>query len=65
MLQWQHILSMATKEDLIRENTELQSRLDLAEKWMRREVASSIGRIERDKSTKSTRKSLANMFESE
>ena len=56
---------MATKEDLIRENTELQSRLDLAEKWMRREVASSIGRIEREKSTKSTRKSLANMFESE
>lgn len=56
---------MTTKADLIRENTELQSRLDLAEKWMRREVASSIGRIERDKSTKSTRKSLANMFESE
>ena len=56
---------MQTKDALIRENSELQSRLDLAEKWMRREVASSIGRIEREKSTKSTRKSLANMFESE
>ena len=56
---------MQTNEDLIQENIELKARLDLAEKWMRREVASSIGRIERDKSTKSTRKSLANMFESE
>jgi hypothetical protein len=54
-----------TKEDLIRENIELHSRLEFAEKWMRREVASSIGRIEQEKSTKSTRKSLANMFESE
>ena len=52
-------------DDLIRENTELKARLDLAEKWMRREVASSIERIEREKSTKSTRKSLTNMFESE
>ena len=56
---------MMNPEDLIRENTELKSRLEFAEKWMRREVASSIGRIARDKSTKSTRKSLANMFESE
>ncbi len=56
---------MQTKDDLIQENVELKARLDLAEKWMRREVASSIDRIDRDKSTKSTRKSLANMLESE
>jgi hypothetical protein len=56
---------MVTKEDLIRENTELKSRLDLAEKWMRREVATSIDRIQKEQSQKTTRKSLANMFESE
>lgn len=56
---------MQTREDLIRENSELQSRLDLAEKWMRREVATSIDRIQKEKTTKSTRKSLLNVFESE
>ena len=56
---------MQTKEDLIRENTELQARLDLAEKWMRREVVTSIDRIQKEQSHKTTRKSLANMFESE
>ena len=56
---------MLTKEDLIRENTELKARLDLAEKWMRREIATSIDRIQKEKSKKSTRKSLTNMFESE
>ena len=56
---------MVTKEDLIRENTELKARLDLAEKWMRREVATSIDRIQKEQSQKTTRKSLANMFESE
>jgi hypothetical protein len=56
---------MQTREDLIRENTELKARLDLAEKWMRREIATSIDRIQKEKSTKSTRKSLANMLESE
>ena len=56
---------MLTKEDLIRENTELKARLDLAEKWMRREVATSIDRIQKEQSQKTTRKSLANMFESE
>ena len=56
---------MQKKEDLIRENIELKSRLDLAEKWMRREVATSIDRIQKEKSIKTTRKSLANMFESE
>ena len=39
---------MVTKEDLIRENTELKARLDLAEKWMRREVATSIDRIQKE-----------------
>ncbi len=56
---------MHTNEDFIRENIELKARLDLAEKWMRREVATSIGRIQKEKSTKITRKSLANIFESE
>ena len=56
---------MQTNEYLIQENIELKARLDLAEKWMRREVATSIDRIQKEKSTKSTRKSLANMFESE
>ncbi len=56
---------MQDRKDLIRENTELKARLDLAEKWMRREVATSIDRIQKEKSTKITRKSLANMFESE
>lgn len=56
---------MQTKEDLIRENTELQARLDLAEKWMRREVVTSIDRIQKEQSKKTTRKSLQNMFESE
>jgi hypothetical protein len=56
---------MIKKDDLIQENIELKARLDLAEKWMRREVANSIDRIDREKSTRSTRKSLTNMFESE
>ncbi len=56
---------MFTKKDLIHENNELKSRLEFAEKWMRREVAVSINRIQREKSTKSTRKSLSNVFEAE
>ncbi|MBC7503985.1 hypothetical protein H7169_03360 [Candidatus Gracilibacteria bacterium] len=56
---------MQKKEDLIAENIELRSRLEFAEKWMRREVATSITRIQKEKSKNSTRKSLANMFESE
>lgn len=56
---------MIKKDDLIQENIELKARLDLAEKWMRREVANSIDRIDREKFTRSTRKSLTNMFESE
>ena len=56
---------MRTKDDLIRENTELKSQLQFAEKWIRREVAASIVRIQKEKSIKSTRKSLVNVFESE
>jgi hypothetical protein len=39
---------MQKRDDLIHENTELRSRLDLAERWMRREVASSIKKIQLD-----------------
>ena len=56
---------MPTKDSLIQENSELKSRLELAEKWMRREVATSIQRIQREKSIKSTRKALQNTLESE
>ena len=36
---------MTTKDDLIRENRELRSKLELAEKWMAREVAASLQKI--------------------
>ena len=54
-----------TKDELIRENTELHARLALAEKWMRREVQSAI-RLAQEKSVKkSTRKSINSVFEEE
>ena len=56
---------MSTNEDLIRENTELRARLELAEKWMRREVATSISRIQEEQSHKNTRIAMKNIFESD
>ena len=56
---------MPTKDDLIRENTELRARLELAEKWMRREVATSITRIQEEQSHKNTRIAMKNIFESD
>lgn len=56
---------MQTKEELIRENIELHARLELAEKWMRREVATSITRIQEEHSHKDTRMAMKNIFESE
>lgn len=54
-----------TKDELIRENTELQARLALAEKWMRREVQSAI-RLAQEKSVKkSTRKNINSVFQEE
>lgn len=56
---------MQKKEDLIRENIELRSRLELAEKWIRREVQDSISKVQSEQSKKVTRKALSNMFEAE
>lgn len=52
-------------DELIRENIELRARLELAEKWMRREVATSISRIQEEHSHKDTRIALKNIFEAE
>lgn len=43
---------MQKKEDLIRENIELRSRLEFAEKWMRREIQASISKIQKEQSKK-------------
>ena len=56
---------MMTKDDLIRENTELTARLSLAEKWMRREVQSAIATVGRASVKKDTRKHFENIFEEE
>ncbi len=53
---------MQKKEDLIQENIELRSRLELAEKWMRREIATSIIRIQKEKIAKRTRASVAKIW---
>jgi hypothetical protein len=53
---------MQKKEDLIQENIELRSRLELAEKWMRREIAISITRIQKEKIAKRTRASVAQIW---
>lgn len=46
---------MQKKEDLIQENIELRARLDLAKKWMRRQVASSIAKIQKESTVARTR----------
>ncbi len=56
---------MSTSSDLIRENNELRSRLDLAEKWMRREVAGSIKKIQLDHAKSRSRRSIKNLLETE
>lgn len=38
---------MQTKDDLIRENAILHARLDLAERWMQREVQAAMQSIEK------------------
>ena len=57
--------TMQKMEDLIRENSELRSRLDLAEKWIRKEIQWSISKIQREQSKKWTRKAIGNIFETE
>ncbi len=56
---------MKTQKELLAENIELRSKLALAEKWMRREVASSIKKVREDKLKKDQRKYFENAFESE
>lgn len=56
---------MQNQEDLIQENIELRSRLDLAEKWIRREIQGSISKIQREQSKQWTRKAISNIFETE
>ena len=56
---------MQNQEDLIQENIELRSRLELAEKWIRKEIQGSITNIQREQSNKGTRKAMSNMFETE
>ena len=56
---------MQNQEDLIQENIELRSRLELAEKWIRKEIQGSITKIQREQSKKGTRKAMSNMFETE
>ena len=56
---------MPTKDDLIRENRELVAKLEFAQAWMRREVATSIARIQEEQSRKNTRIAMKNVFETE
>lgn len=56
---------MPTKDDLIRENHELRAKLEFAQAWMRREVATSINRIQEEQSRKNTRVAMKNVFEVE
>lgn len=56
---------MPTKDDLIRENHELRAKLEFAQAWMRREVATSINRIQEQESRKNTRIAMKNVFEAE
>lgn len=53
------------KEDIIQENIELRSRLELAEKWIRREIQGSISKIRKEQSKKNTRIAIDNIFEQE
>lgn len=56
---------MPTKDDLIRENHELHAKLEFAQAWMRREVATSISRIQEEQSHRNTRVAIKNIFETE
>ena len=56
---------MITKEELIKENTVLKSKLVLAEAWMRREVAGQRRILEEESEKKWWRKKLDNMLERE
>jgi hypothetical protein len=53
---------MQKKEDLIQENIELRARLDLAKKWMRRQVASSIAKIQKESTVARTRSNISTVW---
>ena len=56
---------MQKKEDLIRENTELRMRLEIAENWMQREVGNAKKSIKKKEVQSTTRKHFSNFFEQE
>ena len=56
---------MQKKEDLIRENAELRARLELAEKWMQREVQTAMQNIQKKEVRSATRKHFSNLLEEE
>ncbi len=56
---------MQTKDDLIRENTELRGRLELAERWMQREVQDAMQSIDKQWVKSRARKHFANLLEEE
>lgn len=56
---------MKTKDDLIRENAELRARLELAEKWMQREVQTAMQNIQKKEVRSATRKHFSNLLEEE
>lgn len=53
------------KDEIIQENIELRSRLEFAEKWIRREIQGSISKIRKEQSKKNTRIAIDNIFEQE
>ena len=56
---------MPTKEDLIHENIQLRAHLELAEKWMQREVVGSLHKIREESFKKRQRKHFENEFQAE
>lgn len=56
---------MQTKDDLIRENAILRARLDLAERWMQREVQAAMQSIEKQWVKSQVRRHFANLLEEE
>lgn len=56
---------MQTKDDLIRENTILRARLELAERWMQREVQRAMQEIQTQSVKSQARKHFANLLEEE
>lgn len=53
------------KDDLIQENIELKSRLEIALGWMKREIKTAKNNIQKKQVQYSTRKHFSNLFEQE